>query len=263
MIVMPRTLGKESLFNRLQAVGFLICASFLALEVSMKFEVIEPAFSGGFAGWRIDTAASLLAIVVLSGFAALKALELRVESDRRQAAEQRLAQLETRDPLTGLANRSRMLEFLGHALQTRKTGDEVTGLLLIDLKRFKPINDAHGRAVGDRLLRMVAERLQSVTREDEMVARLGGDEFAVVLPRLDCAQAARHPAQRLVRALEAPFEIDDLALRIGGAAVGVATSANTELRAGVLVYQVDAALQRAKSGSSAVSCSDSRWTGRA
>jgi len=243
--------------------GFLICASFLILEVSMKFEVIERAFSRGLAGWRVDTAASLLAIVVLSGFAALKAFELRVESDRRQAAEQRLAQLETRDPLTGLANRGRMLEFLGQALQTRKTGDEVTGLLLIDLKRFGPINDAHGRAVGDRLLRMVAERLQSVAREDEMVARLSGDEFAVVLPRLDCAQAARHPAQRLVRALEAPFEIDDLALRIGGAAVGVATSANTELRAGVLVHHVDAALQRAKGGSSAASCSNSQGTGRA
>lgn len=263
MINMPRTLGKESLFNRLQTAGVLICASFLTLEVLVEFEVVERAFSHGLAGWRIDAAASLLAVVALSGFAALKAFELRAESDRRRAAEQRLAQLETQDPLTGLANRSRMLEFLGQALRTRKTGDEVTGLLLIDLKRFTPINDAHGRAVGDRLLRMVAERLQSVAREGEMVARLGGDEFAVVLPRLDCARAARHPAQRLVRALETPFEIDDLALRIGGAAVGVATSANTELRPGLLVHHVDAALQRAKCEPSAESCSDQRGTGQA
>ncbi|WP_165916521.1 GGDEF domain-containing protein [Caulobacter sp. BK020] len=225
--------------------------------------MVERASSHGPAGWRIDATASLLAVVALSGFAALKAFELRAESDRRRAAEQRLVQLETQDPLTGLANRDRMLEFLGQALQTRKTGDEVTGLLLIDLKRFTPINDAHGRAVGDRLLRMVGERLQSVAREGEMVARLGGDEFAVVLPRLDCARAARHPAQRLVRALEAPFEIDDLALRIGGAAVGVATSANTELRPGVLVHHVDAALQRAKRQQSADSCSDRRGTGKA
>jgi hypothetical protein len=174
MIIMPKTLGEESLVNHLQATGVLICASFLALKVFIEFEMVERTFSHGSAGWRIDAAASLLAVVALSGFAALKAFELRAESDRRRAAEQRLAQLEMQDPLTGLANRNRMLEFLGQALQTRKTGDEVTGLLLIDLKRFTPINDAHGRAVGDRLLRMVAERLQSVAREDEMVARLGG-----------------------------------------------------------------------------------------
>jgi diguanylate cyclase (GGDEF)-like protein len=263
MIIMPKILGEENLVNHLQAAGLLICASFLALKVFIEFEVVERAFSHGSIGWRIDAAASLLAVVALSGFAALKAFELRAESDRRRAAEQRLAQLEMQDPLTGLANRNRMLEFLGQALQTRKTGDEVTGLLLIDLKRFTPINDTHGRAVGDRLLRMVAERLRSVAREDEMVARLGGDEFAVVLPRLDCAQAARHPAQRLIRALEAPFEIDDLALRIGGAAVGVATSANTELRPGVLVHHVDAALQRAKREQTAESCSNPRGTGRA
>jgi diguanylate cyclase (GGDEF)-like protein len=263
MTIMPKILGEESLVNHLQAGGVLICASFLSLKVFIEFEMVERAFSHGSLGWRIDAAASLLAVVALSGFAALKAFELRAESDRRRAAEQRLAQLEMQDPLTGLANRNRMLEFLGQALQTRKNGDEVTGLLLIDLKRFTPINDTHGRAVGDRLLRMVAERLRSVAREDEMVARLGGDEFAVVLPRLDCARAARHPAQRLIRALEAPFEIDDLALRIGGAAVGVATSANTELRPGVLVHHVDAALQRAKREQSAESCSNRRGTGRA
>jgi diguanylate cyclase (GGDEF)-like protein len=231
--------------------------------VFIEVQVVERTFNPGLAGWRIDAAVSLLAVAVLSGFAALKAFELRAESDRRRSAEQRLAQLETRDPLTGLANRNRMLEFLGQALQTRKTGDEVTGLLLIDLKRFTPINEAHGRAVGDRLLRMVAERLQSVAREDELVARLGGDAFAVVLPRLECAQAARHPAQRLVRALEAPFEIDDLALRIGGAAVGLATSANTELRPGVFVHHVDAALRRAKCAPPAEPCSNRRGMGQA
>jgi diguanylate cyclase (GGDEF)-like protein len=263
MIAMTRTLDKNDFFNRLQAASVLICASFLTLEVCIEFGMVERAFSRDLAGWRIDAAVSLLAVVVLAGLAILKAFELRTESARRQAAEQRLAQMETRDPLTGLANRDRMLEFLGQSLQTRKTGDEVTGLLLIDLKRFTPINETHGRAVGDRLLRMVAERLRSVAREDEMVARLGGDEFAVVMPRLDCAKAARYPAQRLVRALEAPFEIDDLALRIGGAAVGVATSANTELRPGVLVHHVDAALQRAKCGPAAESCSHRRGTGQA
>jgi diguanylate cyclase (GGDEF)-like protein len=263
MITMMMTLDKDNLFNRLQTAGVVVCASFLTLEVCIQFGVVERAFSRDLAGWRIDAAASLLAVFVLAGLAILKAFELRAESDRRQAAEQRLAQMETRDPLTGLANRDRMLEFLGQSLQTRKTGDEVTGLLLIDLKRFTPINETHGRAVGDRLLCMVAERLRSVAREDEMVARLGGDEFAVVLPRLDCAQAARHPAQRLVRALEAPFEIDDLALRIAGAAVGMATSANTELRPGVLVHHVDAALRRAKCGPAAQSCSHRRGRGQA
>ncbi|KRA64077.1 hypothetical protein ASD79_21175 [Caulobacter sp. Root655] len=248
MKTMMRTLEKFPSLNRLQHVGVLVCAGFLALEAGIEFEVFERTFGRGLESWRIDAAASFLAAVALAAFAILKALELRAESDRRLEAERRLAQLETQDPLTGLANRNRMLDVLGQALQARKTGDEVTGLVLIDLKRFKPINDAHGRPVGDRLLRMVADRLQSVARDGETVARLGGDEFAIVLPRLANPQAARHPAQRLVRALEAPFEVDDLALRIGGAAVGVATSADTELRPGVFVHHVDAALHRAKGG---------------
>ncbi|MGR4867003.1 diguanylate cyclase domain-containing protein [Caulobacter sp. LARHSG274] len=211
---------------------------------------------------RVGAAASLLAILALAAFAVLKAVALRAESDRRLAAERRLAQLEIQDPLTGLANRNRMLDMLGQALQARKTGGEVTGLLLIDLDRFKPITDAHGRAVGDRLLRMVGERLQAVAREGETVARLGGEEFAVVLPRLANAQAARNPAQRLVRALEAPFELDDLALRIGGARVAVATSADTELRPAVLVHHVDAALHRAPGDPLVELCSRRRGASR-
>jgi diguanylate cyclase (GGDEF)-like protein len=246
MKTMMRTLGKLPSLDSLQHVGVLVCAGFLALEAGIEFEVFERTFGHGLESWRIDAAASFLAAVALAAFAILKALELRAESGRRLEAERRLAQLETLDPLTGLANRNRMLDVLGQALQARKTGDEVTGLVLIDLKRFKPINDAHGRPVGDRLLRMVADRLQSVARDGETVARLGGDEFAIVLPRLANSQAARHPAQRLVRALEAPFEVDDLALRIGGAAVGVATSADTDLRPSVFVHHVDAALHRAK-----------------
>jgi len=260
---MLKTLNKQHLFNRLQNAGVIICASFLVIEACIEFEGLERAIGHGPEGWRVDAAASLVAVVALAAFAILKAFELRAESDRRLEAERRLAQLETQDPVTGLANRNRMIDALGQALQTRKTGDEVTGLLLIDLDRFKPITDAHGDAVGDRLLRMVADRLQAVAREGETVARLGGDEFAVVLPRLASAQVAKHPAQRLVRALEAPFEIDDLALRIGGARVAVATSSDTELRPGVLIHHVDAALHRAKSTPLIAPCSHRQGSGRA
>jgi diguanylate cyclase (GGDEF)-like protein len=260
---MTRTLNKHHLFNRLQNAGVFVCTVFLILEVCIEFGWLQRSLNHGPQTGQVDAAASLLAVLALAAFAILKGVELRAESNRRLAAERRLAELETQDPLTGLANRRRMLDVLGQALQARKTGGEVTGLLLIDLERFKPITDAHGGAVGDRLLQMVAERLQAVAREGETVARLGGDEFAIVLPRLTSAQAARHPAQRLVRALEAPFELDDLALRIGGARVAVATSADTELRPAALVYHVDAALHRAKGDPLIELCSRRQGSGRA
>lgn len=263
MNVMPKTLNKQLLFNRLQNAGVVICTAFLILEACIEFGGLQRALNPGPEMGRVDAAVSLLAIVALTAFAILKGFELRAESDRRLAAERRLAQLEMQDPVTGLANRNRMLDVLGQALQARKTGGEVTGLLLIDLDRFRPITEAHGRAVGDRLLRMVAERLQAVAREGETVARLGGEEFAVVLPRLTSAQAARNPARRLVHALEAPFELDDLALRIGGARVAMATSADTELRPSVLVHHVDAALHRAKSDPLIELCSRRQGSGRA
>jgi diguanylate cyclase (GGDEF)-like protein/PAS domain S-box-containing protein len=156
----------------------------------------------------------------------------------------RLLQLVQRDPLTGLLNRAGFTQRLDDALGDVHGGAAApsTALLYVDLDRFKPVNDRHGHAVGDRLLQLVADRLVRLVRPSDAVARLGGDEFAILLSGVREARHAVTVAQKVVAAIAAPFDAGDAKLHIG-ASVGVAvgTENATELMA-----RADAALYKAK-----------------
>lgn len=115
----------------------------------------------------------------------------------------------THDALTGVANRATFDEFLLRALSRGR--DEPAGLLIADLDSFKAMNDAHGYAVGDELLRVTAARLREVVRSDGCVARLGSDDFAVVVGDTDPG-AVRALAERVVTQLSSPVEIDGAVL---------------------------------------------------
>jgi len=148
-----------------------------------------------------------------------------------------------RDPLTGLINRSGFLEQLeavgiGHAPPR-------VGVLYIDLDGFKSVNDLHGHRVGDAVLAQVGQRITAVLRPGDVVGRLGGDEFAVLCPHLVVDDDAVAIAERVVAALEQPFEADGLQLMIG-ASVGIATAAPGELDPEQLIDAADRALYRAK-----------------
>jgi diguanylate cyclase (GGDEF)-like protein len=119
------------------------------------------------------------------------------------------------DPLTGLANRRGLAEALGSL-----SDDGTAALLLINLDRFKAVNDQHGVSVGDALLATVGHRLQAVARGGDLVAGTGGDEFVLLCRGCDDL-AAVTVARRVMRAVEEPAEIDGLTLRIG-ASVGIA-----------------------------------------
>lgn len=156
-----------------------------------------------------------------------------------------------RDPLTGLANRSALLTALreqmtihadltAHGAQTSSFG-----LLLLDLDRFKEVNDALGHQVGDRLLTEVGRRLRSVTRAEDVVARLGGDEFAVLAPRLSGVADARAVAGRIAAALGEPVRLDGLPLDVGSS-VGVAVWPDHGQEAAELLRRADVAMYDAK-----------------
>src|SRR5215207_2009260 len=143
-----------------------------------------------------------------------EALETSAERDRHQA---------THDALTGLPNWGLLRDRLEQGLAAASRSEAEVALLLIDLDRFKEINDTLGHTYGDKLLCQVGPRLQSVLREGDTVARLGGDEFAVLLPLVDGAAEAEQVAARLREALHRPFDVDGVALDVE-ASVGIALS---------------------------------------
>ena len=125
---------------------------------------------------------------------------------RRQAKEN--AHLALHDTLTGLANRDLFSDRLSKAIATsRRRGDKV-GLLLLDLDRFKEVNESLGHKEGDRLLCYVAEALAGAVREQDTIARLGGDEFAIVLTGIDDTEGALLAANRVSAVLETPLDFD-------------------------------------------------------
>ena len=125
------------------------------------------------------------------------------------------------DALTGLANRTMLLERTEAVLRERRRTGGHAALFLLDLDRFKEINDTLGHPTGDRVLALVAARLQASLRPEDVVARLGGDEFAVLLPQVRDVEAAREVADRLRAGLADPFHLDRLVIDVQ-ASIGIA-----------------------------------------
>jgi len=170
----------------------------------------------------------------------------------RVAAEQRLLRQARHDGLTDLVNRASFHERVRLALsRPRGPMDGVPAVLFIDLDNFKEVNDGLGHDAGDRLLREVAARIASVTRDADAVARLGGDEFAVLLASVRREDEAIAVADRITQVLAAPIALrDDEALV--GASIGIAIAEREgEQDLGTLIRNADVAMYTAKARSTA------------
>jgi diguanylate cyclase len=177
---------------------------------------------------------TLLAVVLRT---ALTFQEVRSLADSRRQA--------LTDDLTGLGNRRLLYRRLDTALAQRPAGRAVA-LLIIDLDRFKEINDALGHHMGDQLLRQIGPRLASHLRPGDLLVRLGGDEFAVLVADTDLATATG-VAQRLLEGLEEPFDLDGVALHVD-ASVGLALCPQHADTAIALLQRADVAMYQAKAG---------------
>ena len=173
-----------------------------------------------------------------------------VTEQRRSAdAIDRLARF---DGLTGLANRQHLTDALRKALARAQRVPGHCGLLLIDLDRFKPVNDTLGHPVGDRLLKHVADRLRSLSGPNDLCGRIGGDEFAMVMRDLDHIERLMARGEAIVAALAHPFEVDGHLIRIG-ASVGAAIGPKDGRTLEALMRSADLALYRAKEDGRGVS----------
>jgi diguanylate cyclase (GGDEF)-like protein/PAS domain S-box-containing protein len=164
----------------------------------------------------------------------------------RKGLEEELRRQAFHDSLTGLANRALFADRLEHALaRTHRSGQSIA-VLFIDLDDFKTVNDSLGHGEGDRLLVAVAERLVGAVRAGDTIARMGGDEFAVLIEDPVEAEAPEVVAQRLLSALEAPFEQGAKELFVH-ASVGVAASTSRSQTADELLRDADVSMYTAKS----------------
>ncbi len=165
-------------------------------------------------------------------------------TEQRQS-EEKISHLARYDTLTGLPNRLQLNESLGKALSDADKWRRRCGFFMIDLDRFKAVNDTLGHPVGDRLLAQVAQRLQQTMTDNELCGRLGGDEFAVVLKDASDSAYVTNLARKIIATISRPYNVDNHTLFIGasiGSAVGPHDGRTVEL----LMRSADLALYRSK-----------------
>ncbi|SCY49889.1 putative bifunctional diguanylate cyclase/phosphodiesterase [Microvirga guangxiensis] len=163
----------------------------------------------------------------------------------RRRAESQIAYMAHHDALTDLANRVLFRQQLEHALAETGRQRLRMAVLCLDLDRFKDVNDSLGHEMGDSLLKLVAERLRSCIRQQDVVARLGGDEFAVLQLAIDDPQDCAALAVRIVETISLPYDLEGQEIVIG-TSIGIAVASEGNLSPDQLLKQADLALYRAK-----------------
>ena len=181
-----------------------------------------------------------LVILYLGLFRLMQSASRRL---RKQAAENRHQALH--DALTGLPNRVLLRDRIDQSIAQAKRNGTVASVLLLDIDRFKELNDAVGHVLGDQLLVAIGDRLRQRSRASDSTARLGGDEFAILLPNLENAADATLVADDIVALLDEPFDVNGISVDVR-ASIGIASSPDHGDDADTLLRHADVAMYAAK-----------------
>ncbi len=173
------------------------------------------------------------------------ALHLFERETQREMTSQHIQHLATHDALTGLPNRTLLLDRLSQAIHSAHRKQHCVGILFIDLNRFKLVNDSLGHEIGDQLLQLVAERLRGSIRQEDTLARQGGDEFILVLPNMSEPSTAGRVAKHLLSALGTPFVLNEHLLHIN-ASIGISIYPLDSTDAATLIRLADSAMYKSK-----------------
>lgn len=211
-----------------QTVFYLVIAIFsvISLGISMHFELIDwfYEFSRAHESWELDEFAILLVngIVALATFLYFRTKDLRKALRDRDEAERTMRMMARHDGLTGLFNRRAFMDHLAEIAGPEESRQKELILMMIDLDRFKAVNDLHGHNCGDAVLMEVARRLGAELSEGDLLARLGGDEFAVALAPGSTVARAERIAHKLCVEIAKPFHYREKSMSIG-TCIGLAT----------------------------------------
>lgn len=253
----PYEHGHVAVFISVTVLGCVFCLSFLPRAAVMVSVTVLGTFmlytllTGTSVLMAIATNIALVSVGILKmlrdsyhSFVNLEASQRALDAERRQAQAlgEENARLAQTDALTGMPNRRFFFATLESLLDQSETGDTFS-VGLIDLDRFKPINDTHGHAHGDRLLQIIGDRMTGGCPADTIVARLGGDEFGLIV--MGGAQRGEAVANDLCRAIREPARIGDSVVTVGCSA-GLAVHPQAAGSADLLFDRADFALYHAK-----------------
>jgi diguanylate cyclase (GGDEF)-like protein len=163
----------------------------------------------------------------------------------RKQAEEKLTHMATHDFLTDLPNRILFNDRLNMALVQARRHQQKIGMMLLDLDYFKDVNDKLGHGVGDKVLRVVGERLTRLLRASDTIARMGGDEFLLLLQDISSLENATTIAQKILKSFREPFAIDHHEIMIT-TSIGIAIFPDDGKDADALLKNADIAMYRAK-----------------
>ena len=209
------------------------------LEISVPRAPIAASIKRDFRAFYI-----VLVIGLNLLYVALFSVMVRASRKLRRRAEEQ-EHLALHDDLTGLANRALFRDRVRQAIRVAEREQQTIAILLMDLNRFKEINDTLGHHHGDIVLQETGRRLQTTLRETDTIARLGGDEFALVLPHVPDPAAVLHVADKITAALRVPFIVQGLTLDVG-ASLGVAFFPTHGRDVDTLIQRADVAMYLAK-----------------
>ena len=191
------------------AVATLVLTNFATVSIVKDNTADQVQLFGSI--WPIALTSAVAVILVMS-FLYKSLVDLVDELEAREANAQHQA---LHDQLTGLANRALLEDRLSQALTRYRRSGEQVALLMLDLDRFKQVNDTLGHNAGDKLVQEVGERLRSLLRETDTVARIGGDEFAIVQVSPKGEADVRRLCERIISVIRKPFLIGDREARVG------------------------------------------------
>jgi diguanylate cyclase (GGDEF)-like protein len=205
-------------------------------------------FGLDYADWEVDDIIFVIFMlsVAMMIYGLRRYMDLSREIHARAEAEHEALKLARHDPLTGLPNRKFSKEKLDECLRAI-SGETQLAVLMLDLDGFKPVNDTHGHAMGDKALGEFARRVSAILRGNEFLARIGGDEFAIIMPAIDSVDEPATLARRITTAFAEPLAINDTTIALG-VSIGIAIAPNDGDSGDDLMRRADRALYRAKEG---------------
>ena len=172
-------------------------------------------------------------------------LEVRLLYKELAQYSKQQQELALHDPLTGLPNRRLLEDRIATVLQHAARHQSKAAVMYLDLDGFKAINDTHGHACGDEILKLVAQRLVGCSRKEDTVARVGGDEFVIVMGEIGALSDAQEPAAKLIEAVSEEYVVNGLTLRLS-TSIGIAMFPDDAETVDALIAMADDALYEAK-----------------